>query len=185
LRKPEDLRSEEDLVWRHAGALLATARRILGRESEARAAVQDGFAQFLGTHAPLACLKRFVIRAALARLRARRPPAEPSMEGLLPRFHPSGASLVAYTDWSAGRASASAEDLAAVRDAVDALPGIARLAFLLCDVEELGVVETAGYLELTPMEVTAARHRARQALRTLIAPCFESPRAAASSIPAA
>lgn len=173
MRNSEDLPSDEAFVRRHAGPLLATARRLLGNGGDAAGAVQEGFTQFLKTHAPLTCLKGFVIRAALKRLDTARRPAPGEIEELLPRFDASGASALVYEDWGDVSADASVEVLAAVRAAVDQLPGIARLVFLLCDVEGLGAAEASDHLGLSPLEVEATRHRARQALRRSIAPLFE------------
>jgi RNA polymerase sigma-70 factor (ECF subfamily) len=46
---------------------------------------------------------------------------------------------------------------------------------LLRDIEELGTSEVAEQLGVTPNAVKLRLHRARQALRTLLAPQFRSP----------
>ena len=56
-----------------------------------------------------------------------------------------------------------------VRSAIDRLPENYRAVILLRDIEELDTDETAALLGVTPNAVKTRLHRARQALRTLLA----------------
>src|SRR5262249_37886439 len=91
-----DESASEALVRRHAGRLLAGARRCLTGEADAADAVQDAFLSAfraldsfregasLGTW-----LHRIVVNACLSKLRSRRRRPETSLE-LLPAFDESG-----------------------------------------------------------------------------------------------
>jgi RNA polymerase sigma factor (sigma-70 family) len=56
-----------------------------------------------------------------------------------------------------------------VRDAIDQLPDSFRLVLLLRDIEEMSTEETATALGITPNAAKLRLHRARMALRTLLA----------------
>jgi len=60
-----------------------------------------------------------------------------------------------------------------VRAAIDRLPERYRTILLLRDIEELDTEETAAVLGLTVAAVKTRLHRARQALRGLLAERFE------------
>ena len=57
-----------------------------------------------------------------------------------------------------------------VRRRIDELPESFRTVLLLRDIEGLSTEEAARVLETTPNAVKIRLHRARQALRTLLAP---------------
>ena len=59
--------------------------------------------------------------------------------------------------------------VALVRDGIDALPDLYRVALLLCDVEGFGITAVAQWLDLEARDLRRELHRARQALRTLVA----------------
>ena len=60
-----------------------------------------------------------------------------------------------------------------MRASIDQLPESYRTVLLLRDIEELDTQETARLLELSPNAVKIRLHRARQALRGLLAPHLE------------
>jgi RNA polymerase sigma-70 factor (ECF subfamily) len=177
-----DERAFEALVRRDTGRLLAVTRRILGNEDEAREAVHEAFisayrarGQFQAEARLTTWLHRIAINAALMKLRARRRRAEQAIEDLLPRFLPNGHHVEQFRSWSepVDVALARQETAAAVRQAIDRLPESFRMVLLLRDIEGLSTEEAAVMLGTTPNAVKIRLHRARMALRTLLAPLFE------------
>src|SRR5439155_15210844 len=92
LRRGDD-EAFTSLVHQHAGRMLATARRLLRSEDDAREAVQEAFVSaarsirgFTGGSQLSTWLHRIVVNAALMKLRSRRRRAEEPIDELLPRF---------------------------------------------------------------------------------------------------
>jgi RNA polymerase sigma-70 factor (ECF subfamily) len=67
-----------------------------------------------------------------------------------------------------------AENRALVRSCIDQLPESYRTVLVLRDIEELDTEEAARVLGISGNAVKIRLHRARQALRTLLAPHFRS-----------
>ena len=172
----------ETLVRREGPRLLSTTRRILGDDEDARDAVQDALvsafrarSQF-GAEARLSTwLHRIAVNAALNRLRTRRRRPEEPLEDLLPRFLPNGHYADKYTAWNepADVALARKETAAMVRQSIDRLPESFRTVLMLRDIEGLSTEETAAILRISANAVKLRLHRARMALRTLVAPHFQ------------
>jgi RNA polymerase sigma-70 factor (ECF subfamily) len=157
--------------------MLATARRLVGTDDDARDVVQEAFLAalraidgFAGAARLSTWLHRIVINAALMRLRSRRRRREESIDGLLPRFDDEGrwAEPAAGWDTSTDALLERHETRAIVRRAIDQLPLNYRSVLLLRDMEELDTDEAALFLAVTPNAVKTRLHRARQALRTLL-----------------
>ena len=172
----------EEIVRRYLSRLLALARRIVGNDEDARDVVQDAFFsafrhldQFAGDARLSTWLHRIVVNRALMKLRSRRRKPEESIEPLLPAFLADGHHAEHFTAWTepADSRLARKETKAAVRRHIDALPESFRTVLLLRDIEGLSTQETARLLQTTPNAVKIRLHRARQALRTLLAPSFE------------
>lgn len=159
----------EALFRVHAGNMMAVARRYFGDTDDAADAVQDAFVSaframpgFAGTARLGTWLHRITANACLMRLRARRrsrlvplddhPPADPK-----PVESP-GDRLVRE------------ETAAAVRAGVDRLPAAYRTVIGLRDLDELDTDATAARLGTNAAVVKTRLHRARQALRSLLAP---------------
>jgi RNA polymerase sigma-70 factor (ECF subfamily) len=172
----------EAVVREHAPRLLATARRILRDEDDARDALQDAFLQafrgFAGFHG--ACrvstwLHRIVVNACLMRLRSRRRRPEEPIDPLLPEFLEDGHHARHPFRWAgepeALLASRETRDL--VRACLHRLPADYRTVIVLRDVEELSTEEAARCLGISEGACKVRLHRARQALRGLLAPHFE------------
>jgi RNA polymerase sigma-70 factor (ECF subfamily) len=170
----------EELVRRETGKLLSVARRILTTEEDARDAVQDAYMfafrsldNFEGNAKLSTWLHRIVVNAALMRLRSRKRKREESLEPLLPAFQSDGHFVVRFAQWDdPSTRIESAETKGLVRRMFDELPDSYRTVLLLRDIEGLDTEETARLLETTPNAVKVRLHRARQALRTLLAPHF-------------
>jgi RNA polymerase sigma-70 factor (ECF subfamily) len=167
----------ESLIRRHGGRLLATARRLVRNEEDARDVVQDAFlaahraiGAFQGTARLSTWLHRIVVNEALMRLRRKRRRPEEPIDELLPRFAEDGHFAEPLTPWERDGAALlerrETRDL--VRRAIDRLPATYRTVLLLRDIEDLDTEETAERLGIRPNAVKIRLHRARQALRTLI-----------------
>lgn len=171
----------EELVRRYLPRLLILARRIVGNEEDARDVVQDAFFSafrhldsFAGDARLSTWLHRIVVNTALMKLRTRRRKPEESIEPLLPAFLADGHHAEKFTAWNvpADVVLARKETRDAIRRLIDELPESFRTVLLLRDIEGLSTEETARLLETTPNAVKIRLHRARQALRTLLAPTF-------------
>jgi RNA polymerase sigma-70 factor, ECF subfamily len=173
----------EDLVRRHGPRLLGTARRILRNEDDARDALQDAFLQafraydaFRGESAVKTWLHRILVNACLMRLRKRRRRPEESIEELLPEFLEDGHHARHPHEWRAEPEVLlqSRENRELVRAALDRLPDAYRAVILLRDIEEMTTEEAAKALGISECACKVRLHRARQALRGLLAPHFET-----------
>lgn len=176
-----DAAAFETLVRRETPRLLSVARRILGNEDESREAVHQGFiaayrgrSQFHGDSRLSTWLHRIIVNKSLDVLRARQRRPEDAIEDLLPRFLPDGHHREQFAAWPEMESMIDRERLSGtVRDAIASLPESFRLVLLLRDIEELSTEETATALGITPNAVKLRLHRARLALRTLLADRFQ------------
>lgn len=171
----------EELVRNYSGRLLAVARRIVGNDEEARDVIQDAFLnafrslpRFHGDARLSTWLHRIVVNSALMKLRMRKRKPEESIEPLLPAFLADGHYAERFSAWGeqADAVLSRAETQELVRRRIDELPESFRTVLLLRDIEGLDTEETARVLETTPNAVKIRLHRARAALRTLLAPHF-------------
>jgi RNA polymerase sigma-70 factor (ECF subfamily) len=170
------------LVRTHAGRLLAVARRMLRAEEDARDAVQEAFLQafraigrFEGGARLSTWLHRIVVNAGLMKLRTRKRKPEQSIETLLPSFLDDGHHEERFRSWEepVDKALERAETRELVRRQIDALPESYRTVLVLRDIEGLDTEETARMLGLTVNATKIRLHRARQALRSMLAPHFQ------------
>lgn len=168
----------------HGGRLLAVARRLLGNEEDARDAVQEAFLnafrsidRFEGGSLLSTWLHRIVVNVSLMKLRRRKRKPEESLDHLLPAFRDDGHFVERFDSGTepADERLAREEEQAAVRAAIDELPDHSRTILLLRDIEGMGTNEVAEQLGITPNAVKLRLHRARQALRTLVAPRLGRP----------
>jgi RNA polymerase sigma-70 factor (ECF subfamily) len=167
----------ETLVREYGGRMLATARRLIGTEDDARDVLQEAFLAafraidgFAGNARLSTWLHRIVVNAALMKMRSRRRRREESIDGLLPRFDEDGHWVEPAAPWDASTDELveREETRVRVRKAIDRLPANYRTVLMLRDVEELDTDETAALLGVTANAVKTRLHRARQALRTLL-----------------
>ena len=110
------------------------------------------------------------------KLRTRRRHPETAIEDLLPGFLEDGHHRRHPHDWpdSPETVLGRTETRAIVRSCIDRLPEAHRTVLILRDVEELSTEEAAKALGITPGAAKLRLHRARQALRRLLAPHFEA-----------
>jgi RNA polymerase sigma-70 factor, ECF subfamily len=164
------------VLQRYGGRMLATARRLLRNEEEARDAVQEAMlsafkaaARFEGEALIGTWLHRIVVNAALMRLRSRRRKPEVGIDDLLPSFQSDGHRVLqAHGDPFPDQALEHAQLLGLLRASVPDLPDVYREVYILRDVEELSTEEVALAMGLTPNAVKIRLHRAHQALITLV-----------------
>ena len=173
----------EQVVRAYGGRLLAVARRIVGTEEDARDVVQDAFLnafrsldRFEGNAKLSTWLHRIVVNAALMKLRTRKRKPEQSIETLLPAFLDDGHHEERFQSWDepVDKVMERAENRELVRKQIDALPESYRTVLVLRDIEGLDTEETANMLGLSVNATKIRLHRARQALRTMLAPHFRS-----------
>jgi RNA polymerase sigma-70 factor, ECF subfamily len=166
----------EDLVRSNSGRLLATARRLLRNEEDARDAVQSAFIrafQSLGRFREESRLStwlhRILVNEALMKLRSRKGKEE-SIDDLLPSFQEDGHQVRETADWSdlADKALERAETAEMVNRLIGQLPESYRTVLVLRDIEGMSNTEIAEMLGISPNLVKVRLHRARQALRTLL-----------------
>lgn len=178
LRAGEDSAYEE-LVRTYSPRLLAVARRVVGNDEEARDVIQDAFLNafrslrnFHGDARLSTWLHRIVVNSALMKLRTRKRKPEESIEPLLPAFLSDGHYAEKFSSWGeqADAALSRTETQELVRRHIDELPESFRTVLVLRDIEGLDTEETARVLDTTPNAVKIRLHRARAALRSLLAP---------------
>ncbi len=178
-----DESADEQVVRAYGGRLLAVARRIVGTEEDARDVVQDAFlnafksfARFEGNAKLSTWLHRIVVNAALMKLRTRKRKPEQSIESMLPSFLDDGHHEERFQSWDepVDKVMERKEARELVRQQIDALPEGYRTVLVLRDIEGLDTEETAKVLGLSVNATKIRLHRARQALRTLLAPHFRS-----------
>jgi len=178
-----DERAYEMLVRDYGGALLVTARRLLGCAEDAADAVQDAFISacrsirsFEG-HARLGTwLHRIVVNHALMRLRRRKRRPTVRIEDVLPTFDETGHHNRPVRSWrDADDRLLRDETRAQVRACIDRLPVAHRTVLLLRDIEGMTTNQTAELLGTNNAVIKTRLHRARQALRTMLEPIVGGP----------
>lgn len=174
----DDEEAFASLVRANGGRLLATARRFLDCEDDARDAVQDAFLSayqalrsFQGQALLSTWLHRILLNCCLMRLRSRLRRPEESLEELLPAFSEGGQEVRPTLPWEPiDDELARRQACALVRTLVRQLPETYRTVLQLRDIEELDTAETACLLGISENAVKIRLHRARQALRSLLDP---------------
>ena len=166
----------ERVVRPYSPRLLASARRILRNEEDARDAVQDAFLsafksleKFEGQSLFSTWLHRIGVNAALMKLRSRQRKPERPVSDLLPKFLEDGHQANPAVPWEpADKLLERQETRELVRRSIDTLPDSHRTVLLLRDIEGLDTEQTAEQLGVSAGVVKTRLHRARQALRTLL-----------------
>jgi RNA polymerase sigma-70 factor, ECF subfamily len=161
-----------EIMRRHNRRLYRVARGVVGDPGEAEDVVQETYlrafaklSEFRGDAALSTWLTRIALNEALGRKRRQRPTVELSeIEA------PGRTGNVVMFPMSSGpqdpeAAAAQAQMRRMLERAVDELPESFRLVFVMREVEEMSVEETAAYLELRPETVRTRLHRARRLLR--------------------
>ncbi len=160
------------LMQRYNRRLYRVARGVVRDDGEAEDVVQEAYvrayaalAGFRGESSLATWLTRIVLNEAFGRLRRRRPaevlealddvPQE-SRVVMFPGVHAMG---------DPEAAAARAEVRRLLERAVDELPEAFRLVFIMRDIDEMSIEETAAQLDIRPETVKTRLHRARKLLR--------------------
>jgi RNA polymerase sigma-70 factor (ECF subfamily) len=170
------------VVRKHTGRLLALARGFLRNEDDAADAVQDAFLsmcksldRFEGNSTVATWLHRIVVNNCLMKLRSKSRRKSYSIDEFLPTFDDTGHHAKPISAWTETSRDSLADDEARrqVRECIDELPEDYRAVLVLRDIEEFDTERTAAILGVNPGAVKTRLHRARQALRTLLAPYMD------------
>jgi RNA polymerase sigma-70 factor (ECF subfamily) len=172
-RDPEAL----DRVFRaYSDKIYRLAANMLNDEQQADGIVQDTFLKliqhidkFEGRSAVGTWLYRVAYNECLQRIRRAKPQLDlddMSDDDLMP---------TCLVNWDAlpEQAITNAEAMDEMQRAVESLSPTLRAVFVLRDIEELSVKETANILEISESAVKVRLHRARLALRERLATYFE------------
>ena len=162
------------LMQRHNQRLFRMARSVLRDATEAEDAVQDAYilaftriGQFREDSSLATWLGRIVLNEALRRLRQRRPMTELDEGGA--DGQTAGAAVIPFPGSQQPVATpeenaARAETRRLLERAIDALPDPFRIVFVLREIEQMSVEETAVALNIPPDTVKTRLHRARRLL---------------------
>lgn len=175
-----DERAFESMMRTHNRLLYRLARSILHDDAEAEDAVQDAYlaayrniGSFRGGARLSTWLARIAINEAYARLRKRRFEAVvvplPSSDSLDRAPSPGDALMSVATAELPEQSAMRAELRRLLESHIDALPEPFRVVFMLRDVEEMSVDETAECLDLPAATVRTRAFRARALLRASLA----------------
>jgi RNA polymerase sigma-70 factor, ECF subfamily len=162
------------IMQRYNRRLFRAARGVLHDDAEAEDVVQETYVRafthldsFRGEAQLSTWLTRIALNEALGRLRRRR-----ITVGLkdIDAINDQGEARVIYLpsarqDSDPEAATARAEVRRLLERAVDQLPESFRIVFVLRDIEEMSIEETASHLRLRPETVKTRLHRARRLLR--------------------
>jgi RNA polymerase sigma-70 factor (ECF subfamily) len=162
----------EILMRRHNQRLFRAARAILRDDAESEDAVQQSWisaytnlAQFAGQAKLTTWLTRIAIHEALARVRKRERLAERDLEGVVP---------MASAERSPEEHASGRELAAMLESAIDELPEAYRSVYVLREVQQLPVAETAECLDLSEENVKVRLHRAKAMLKDALSARVES-----------
>jgi RNA polymerase sigma-70 factor, ECF subfamily len=161
------------IMQRHNRRLYRCARSIVRDDSEAEDVVQEAYvnafnnlASFRGESSLATWLTRITLNEALGRVRRRRPTVELATLDSVGRDQ---AQIIPFplmpTNTDPERTAAQREIRRLLERAIDDLPGLFRVVFVMRDIEDMSVEETAGFLGLRPATVKTRLHRARRLLR--------------------
>lgn len=172
----------EALARQYGGAMLAVAKRYMRDEDQARDVVQDAFLQafraidgFRAEARLSTWLHRITVTTALMKLRTRRRRREDSIEDMLPNFTEDGHWAEPRRDWDEAPEDALGrrQTRELVRRCIDRLPESYRTVLILRDIDDVDTREAAEALGISETAVKVRLHRARQALRELLAGAME------------
>jgi len=181
----DDEAAFERLVTQHGGPMMSVASRFFRSEQDTADAMQDAlicvfrYASGFEAKSKLSTwLHRITVNACLMKLRSQRRRQEVEIDDLLPTFdetghHTHGVAAWRDDDGSPATIAERAETRDHVRACIDQLPESYRSVLVLRDIEQVDTEEAAQMLNCSTACVKTRLHRARQALRTLLAPRFE------------
>lgn len=178
----EDLFAYEKLIEDLAPSLYRVAYGITQDVMEAQDAVQDAMVSMISKlgdfqerSAISTWLYRITVNASLDRVRLRRRRGETiPIDEFLPKFTDEGRYVEEIVDWSEAPLDRllSKEARDRIRTAIESLPEDQRVVLVMKDVEGLALAEIATALDLSLPAVKSRLHRARLALRGVLASYF-------------
>ena len=159
------------LIKRNNRRLFRVARAVMRNDAEAEDVVQEAYVlaftkldAFRGESQFSTWLTRIALNEALGRVRRRRPTAELAELDAGAGAH--GGAVIMFPTSLTPPAADSELARSQVREflerAVDDLPDAFRTVFILRDIEEMSIEETADQLSLKPETVKTRLHRARR-----------------------
>jgi len=164
------------LIKRNNQRLFRVARAVVRNDAEAEDVVQETYVSaftklesFRGDSQFSTWLTRIALNEALGRVRRRRPTGE--LAELDVSAEAQGAAVIMFPTLSPPAADselARSEVRAFLEKAVDDLPDAFRAVFILRDIEEMSIEETASHLSLKPETVKTRLHRARRLMRAAV-----------------
>jgi RNA polymerase sigma-70 factor (ECF subfamily) len=157
------------IMQRHNRRLYRCARSLVRDDAEAEDIVQetyvnafDKLASFRGESSLATWLTRIALNEALGRVRRRRRIVALSV---LDVAVPGNAQIVPFVRDDPERTAAQREMRRIIERAIDDLPELFRVVFVMRDVEGMNIEETADFLGVRPATVKTRLHRARRLLR--------------------
>jgi len=156
--------------------LFRVARGVVRDDGEAEDVLQEAYARafaaigaFRGEAGVMTWLTRIVLNEARGRLRRRRPMVQLDQ---IEAAQMDGAQVIPFPNAMGGGSPEADAARAQIRDliehAVDDLPDLFRIVFIMRDIEECSIEETAANLDLRPETVKTRLHRARRLLRAAL-----------------
>ncbi len=174
----------ELLVRRHSDRLYRFILHLVRDANTAQNLVQETFFQALRSlpsfkgHSQFSTwlfgIAKNVVMAHLRKARRWRVLSEAEMERLQPTFTPDGHHAETYAPWHPGAVLEQQERARLVHQAIDRLPEKYRVVVVLRDLEDLSTAEAAQVLGISEVNVRVRLHRARNTLRSLLAPHLTS-----------
>jgi RNA polymerase sigma-70 factor (ECF subfamily) len=161
------------IMRRHNRRLYRVARAITRDDGEAEDVVQETYfrafanlGNFRGDSSLAAWLTRIALNEALGRLRRQRPTVELSA---LDAESQDETHVIPFPLMAANcdpeRTVAQREIRRLMERAIDGLPEVFRIVFVMREIEDLSIEETAGFLNLPQATVKTRLYRARRLLR--------------------
>jgi RNA polymerase sigma-70 factor (ECF subfamily) len=162
------------IMKRHNRRLYRVARGVLGDDAEAEDVVQEAYVKgfqnlrsFRGDSTLATWLTRIALNEALSRRRRRRPMVDFND---LDTFDEQREARVlifpgARADSNPETETSRVQIRRLLEQAVDGLPEAFRVVFVMRDIEQMTIEETASQLEIRPETVKTRLHRARRLLR--------------------
>jgi RNA polymerase sigma-70 factor, ECF subfamily len=162
------------IMDQHNRRLYRVARAVMKDDSEAEDVVQETYlrafsnlAKFRGESSLATWLTRIALNEAMGRKRKQR--ITVTLESVETAQEDTSAQIIQFpamsTETDPERSAAQREIRILLERAMDALPEAFRLVFVMRDVEEMSIEETATYLGIRPETVKTRLHRARRLLR--------------------
>ena len=153
--------------------LFRTARGVVRDDAEAEDVLQEAYVRafaaiggFRGEAGIMTWLTRIVLNEARDRLRRRRPTVDLDQ---IERAQEAGGQVIPFPQASGAPSPEADAARSQIRDlierAVDDLPDIFRIVFIMRDIDDCSIEETAANLDLKPETVKTRLHRARRLLR--------------------